>query len=76
MMVHKMAQFWNDPKFWYEKTIKRLCRYFLQTQDEAIFFSPDLSKGLDVHVDADFAGVWNMDSDSDTKKLFQWLHFS
>jgi hypothetical protein len=38
--------------------VKRICKYLLDTKDKGIIFKPDKSRGLECHVDADFAGGW------------------
>ena len=58
MAVHQCARFNNDPKLCHERAIKRICKYLLGTMDKGIIFRPDHSRGLECHVDADFAGGW------------------
>ena len=58
MSVHQATRFSNDPKLSHEKNIIRICRYLLGTLDKGIVFKPDISKGIEVYVDADFAGNW------------------
>ena len=36
----------------------RICRYLVGTKDRGMVFRPDKSKGLELFVDADFAGNW------------------
>ena len=56
MVVHQISRFSNDPKLSHEKSIIRVCRYLLGTLENGIVFKPDNSKGLELYVDADFAG--------------------
>ena len=58
MAVYEMARFCIDPKRSYEKVIMRITRYLCCTAKFGIFYSLDLTKGLEVYVDADFAGSW------------------
>ena len=58
MSVHQTARFCNNPKLSHEKAIKRLGRYLYHTRKEGIIYNPDISKGLECYVDADFAGGW------------------
>ena len=58
MATHQCARFNNKPKLCHERTVKRICKYLLGTMDKGIIFKPDTSKGLECHVDADFAGGW------------------
>lgn len=59
MAVHQMARFCNMPMLCHEQAITRLGRYLLHTKDRGIVYKPDLSKGLECYVDADFAGGWS-----------------
>lgn len=63
--VHQCARFCNDPKLSHEKAIKRICRYLKSTEDKGLIFKPDLTKGFECHVDADWAGNWNKDYATD-----------
>ena len=64
MATHQCARFNNDPKLSHDRTVKKIVRYLLDTRDKGIIFKPDLSKGLECYVDADFAGGWK-DGDHD-----------
>ena len=64
MATHQCARFNTDPKLSHERAVKRIVRYLLDTKDKGIIFRPDLSKGLECFVDADFAGGWK-DGDHD-----------
>ena len=65
MATHQCARFNNDPKLSHERAVKKIVRYLLDTKDKGIIFRPDLSKGLECFVDADFAGGWK-DGDHDS----------
>jgi hypothetical protein len=58
MGTHQCARFNAQPKLCHERAIKRICKYLLATKDKGIIFKPDVSRGLECHVDADFAGGW------------------
>ena len=59
MATHQCARFSaSNPKLLYERGVKRICKYLLNSMDKGIIFQPDLSRGLECHVDADFAGGW------------------
>ena len=58
MPTHQCARFNNDPKLSHERAVKKIVRYLLDSRDKGIIFKPDLSKGLECFVDADFAGGW------------------
>ena len=40
--------------------IKRIIRYLKATKDKGMIISPDGKLNLDLYVDADFAGLWNV----------------
>ena len=56
MAVHQVARFSNDPKLSHEKSVIRICRYLLDTPNHGMIFKPNKDLGLEVFVDADFAG--------------------
>ena len=58
MAVHQTARFCNKPMLTHEKAIKRLGRYLYHTKREGIVYNPDMAKGLEYYVDADFTGDW------------------
>ena len=58
MAVHQCARFCTDPKLSHERAVKRIVRYLLDSKDKGLIFRPDISRGLECYVDADFAGGW------------------
>ena len=54
--VHQCARFAAHPKIKHSKAIRRIVRYLVGTMDKGTTIKPDKTKGLQVHVDADFAG--------------------
>ena len=56
--THQCARFNAGQKLCHERAIKRICKYLLATKDKGIIFKPDVSRGLECHVDADFSGGW------------------
>jgi hypothetical protein len=58
MAVHQCARFNANPMLCHEKAVKRIARYLLSSSDKGIHYKPDPTKGLEVYVDADFAGGW------------------
>ena len=59
MATHQCARFNNAPMLCHERAIKRICKYLLGTMDKGMIFRPDMARGLECHVDADFAGGWS-----------------
>jgi hypothetical protein len=69
--THQCARFSSDPKSEHEKAVRWIGRYLKGTRDKGMTFTPDESKGLEVHVDADFSGNWDSQeaaSDRDTAR--------
>ena len=57
--VHQCARFSIDPKTEHGNAVKWIGRYLKGTSDKGYFMRPDPTKGLEVYVDADFAGNWD-----------------
>ena len=65
MAVHQCARFSISPFLSHERAVHRIGKYLLGTAEFGLIFSPEISKGLEVFVDADFAGGWTKaDADS------------
>ena len=63
--VQQCSRFNNNPTREHELAIKRICRYILRTKDKGLLLKPDRTKGLECHVDADWAGSWTHHSNHD-----------
>ncbi len=59
MAVHQIARFLVNPMRSYELAIMRIGRYLCNNCDRGITYKVDRSKGIEVYVDADFAGGWS-----------------
>ena len=59
MAVHQTAKFSNCPKESHNAAVKRIGKHLLDTIEEGLTCSLDVSKGLKVFVDSDFAGVFD-----------------
>jgi len=69
--THQCARFVDNPKVEHGKAVRWLVKYLLGTRDKGMIFTSDLAKGLEVFVDADFAGNWDKDEaafDRDTAR--------
>ena len=73
MAVHQISRFSNNPKLSNEKIVMRICRYLIGTADKGMIFKPDKTKGLELYVDADFAGNWKMQVKNIQKIVCQGL---
>ncbi|NER25784.1 MAG: hypothetical protein F6J96_34845, partial [Symploca sp. SIO1C2] len=69
--THQCARFVDSPKREHGSAVRWLARYLKGTRDKGMIYKPDKTKGLEVYVDADFAGNWNKDEaveDRDTAR--------
>ena len=64
-IVHQCARFSISPKLEHSKAIRWLAQYLHSTRDKGMIFHPDTSKGLELFVDADFAGNWDPEETQD-----------
>ena len=67
LATHQCARFCNDPKLSHEIGVKRIIRYLRGTLDEGIIMKPDVTKGFECYVDADFAGGFSVSDPMDPK---------
>ena len=58
-ITHQCARFTTCPKEEHAQAIRWLARYLKGTRKKGTILRPDKSKGLEVYVDADFAGNWD-----------------
>ena len=56
--THQCARFVDQPMKEHGDALRWLARYLKGTRDKGMIYKPDLSKGLEVYVDADFSGNW------------------
>ena len=68
--THQLARFTTDPREEHGQAARWLARYLKRTKEKGLIMKPDPGKGLEVHVDADFAGNYDYfdTSNSDTAK--------
>ena len=69
--THQCVRFVEDPKVEHGDAVRWIARYLKGTRDKGMTFDPDIRKGLEVYVDADFAGNWDKKeaaSDRDTAR--------
>ncbi len=59
MAVHQCARFSTNPMRLHEQAVIRIGRYLLSTRKKGMINKPDLMKGIEVYVDADFARGWD-----------------
>jgi hypothetical protein len=59
MAVHQCTWFSVFPMHLHEQAVMRIGQYLLSTRKKGLTYKPDSSKGLEVYVNADFAGRWD-----------------
>jgi hypothetical protein len=59
MVVHQTARFLVNPMRSHELAIMRIGRYLCNNCKRGIIYKVDKSKGIEVYVDANFAGGWS-----------------
>jgi len=63
--IHQCARFSQDPREPHGKAVKWIGRYLLKTRTDGLILHPDVTKGFEVYVDADFAGNFHRTESSD-----------
>ena len=58
METHQCAKFNNNPHLSHERAVNLIGRYLLDTRYKVMIYRPDITRGLECYVDADFAGGW------------------
>ena len=56
--VHQCAKHSTDTKQSHEEAVKSIGRYLNKTKDKGLFFTPNVSNGLECYADANFSGEW------------------
>jgi len=63
--VHQCARFTHAPRLSHQTALLRICRYLKVTADKGLSFQPTADLTLDCYVDADFAGLYNVEHQTD-----------
>ena len=63
--VHQCARFNHCPRLKHEQAVKRIARYLKGTRDKGLLFKPTEELNLELHADADWAGLWNAELPDD-----------
>ena len=59
MATHQCARFSVNPMRSHKQAVIRIGRYLLSTKEKSLVYKPDAQRGIEVFVDADFAGGWD-----------------
>jgi hypothetical protein len=73
--VHQCARFSADPRLQHEQAIKRIVCYLKRTADKGLILRLDVSRGLECHVDADFAGGFSPEYSDDATTCYSRTGF-
>jgi hypothetical protein len=63
--VHQCARFTHCPRASHKEAVKHIFRYLQGLQENGLTYQPSNNLQLDCYVDAEFAGLWNYESDQD-----------
>ena len=63
--THNAARFSADPRESHSSAVTHLCRYLLNTRDQGMYYRPDMRRSFEVHVDAEFGGLFNRETAAD-----------
>ena len=67
MATHQCARFSINPMRSHEQAVMRISRYLLSTKEKGMIYRPDSNRGIEVFVDADFAGGWDPEDELCTR---------
>ena len=63
--THQCARFTHKPRASHALAIKRIVRYLIGTKDKGLILEPSKEISVDCYVDADFAGLYNIEDSQD-----------
>ena len=63
--VHQCARFMHNPKASHEEAVLRMCRHSQGAKTDGLILKPNPELGVDMFVDADFAGLCGHEDNSD-----------
>jgi hypothetical protein len=75
MAVHQCARFSANPRLQHEQAIKRTVRYLKRTGTKGLILWPDISRGLECHMDADFVGGFSPEYSDDATTCYSQTRY-
>ena len=69
MAVHQTSRFSINPMRSHELAIMPIVKYLVDNTDRGMIYKVDKTKGLEVYIDADFAGGWNATDSDNTENV-------
>ena len=76
MGTYQCDRFNAEPELCHERAIKRICKYLLATKDNKIIVKVDVSRSLECHMDADFAGGLADGNQSNPESVLSRVEYS
>ena len=76
MAVHQCARFSAEPMRSHDQAFMRIGRYFSESKTKGMIYSRDPSKGLEVYVDTNFVGEWDLENSLDANTLYSRTSFA
>ena len=73
MATHECARFSIIPMRSHELAIMRIRQYLLSTKDRGMIYKPDPKRGLEVFVDANFAGGWDPEDAKNADNVYSCI---
>ncbi len=68
MAVHQCGRFSINPMRLHIQAVMQIGRYLLSTKEKGMTYTLDSTRGIEVYVDADFAGGWNPENATNADK--------
>ncbi len=75
MATHQCTRFCISPMRLHELAVMRIGRYLLLTKERGMIYRPDLARGLEVFVDANFAGGWDPEDAENADSVYSHAGF-
>ncbi len=76
MAVHQCARFSANTMRSHEQAVMHIGQYLLSSKDKGMIYTPDPKLGLEVWVDADFAGGRNPEEADDADNVYSCTGFT
>jgi hypothetical protein len=73
MAVHQCACSSATPMRSHEQAVMHIGQYLLSSKDKGMIYTPDPKLGLEVWMDADFAGGWNPEEADNADSVYSVL---
>jgi hypothetical protein len=75
MVVHQCAHFSANPMRSHEQAVMQVGWYLLSSKEKGMIYTPDFKQGIEVWVDADFAGGWDPSKAGDADNVYSQTGF-